>query len=114
MIVRRLNKCGDIATQGQMTVKDVDAIRQNIETRLRLFLGEYFRDINDGTPWWQRILGKQQNLAIAEHEIRTRISQTDGVVRIEEFYATYEDRTITVYANVLTTYGELEIRYGTD
>lgn len=114
MIVRRLNKCGDIASSGTQFINDADAVRQTIETRLKLFLGEYFRDINDGTPWWQRILGKNQNMAIAEHEIRTRITQAPEVVRLLEFQATYEERTMRVYASVLTTYGEIEINYGND
>ena len=44
MRVRRLID-GDIATSGVIWLYDRDAVAQTISTRLKLFLGEYFRDI---------------------------------------------------------------------
>ena len=46
---------GDITTSGQQFTTEVEEIAQTVKTRLRLFLGEYFRDVTDGTPWWESI-----------------------------------------------------------
>ena len=62
MTVRRLDDNGDIATSGIQFIGQAEEIAQTVKTRLKLFLGEYFRDINDGTPWFQQILGKGSSL----------------------------------------------------
>lgn len=114
MMMRLLQENGDITTNGRQFVEGIESVEQLIKTRLRLFLGEYFRNIKDGTPWWQQVLGKNRSRAIAEATIRDRIAQTEGVVRITEFTATYTERTILINASVMTRYGEGFIEYGED
>lgn len=114
MTVRKLNQdTGDIETSGTQFIGGREEIAQTIQTRLRLFLGEYFRDIQDGTPWFQQILGKFSNLNIAEALLRNRILETEGVVKLLTFSMDYglETRKLTVTSSVLTTYGDLEIVY---
>lgn len=114
MTVRRLNQeTGDIVTRGQVFINGREEIAQTIQTRLRLFLGEYFRDINDGTPWFQRILGKFENLNAVEAILRNRIARTDGVIRLLSFNLDYDlsSRSITVSSFVLTRFGEQEVLY---
>lgn len=113
MRVRRLNEDGDLVTRGKMFLTEREAIAQTIVTRLKLFLGEYFRDVTDGTPWFQQILGKFENLNAVEAIIRNRIARTQGVVRILSFSIQYdlEARTLSVQAAVLTAYGEADIQF---
>jgi hypothetical protein len=42
-------------------ITDVYAVAQLIQTRLLLFLGEFWADLDDGTPYWQSILGQPAN-----------------------------------------------------
>jgi hypothetical protein len=116
MIVRGLDENGDILTNGIMFVRDRECVRQTIVTRLKLFLGEYFRDINDGVPWFQSILGKFENIAAVESILRTRIANTDGVVRLLSFNLDYDGvtRALTVSGSVLTQFGaqEFEVSNG--
>lgn len=111
MTVRKLDDNGDIATQGVQFISGREEVAQTILTRLRLFLGEYFRNIQDGTPWYEQILGKQVNLDAAEAAIRSRIVNTPDVVRLTRFSADFDinTRTYTVSAGVLTKYGLTEI-----
>lgn len=112
MTVRRLDaETLDIVTRGQQFLTGREEIAQTICTRLRLFLGEYFRDITDGTPWFQSILGKFENLNAVEAILRNRISRTAGVVRLLSFNMDYDlaSRTITVSSFVLTQFGEQEV-----
>jgi len=112
MTVRRLDSDGDIATSGVQFLTDQEEIAQTISTRLKLFLGEYFRDINDGTPWFQQILGKGSSLGVKESLIKRRILQTDGVISIFEFETDFDlqARQYSVKAGVLTSFGQTTIR----
>ena len=111
MTVRRLDSNGDISTRGQQFITGQEEIAQTISTRLKLFLGEYFRDINDGTPWFQNILGKGQGLNQREAIIRRRISQTDGVRQITSFNADFDlpTREYKIDVSVLTEFGEVSL-----
>lgn len=116
MRVRKLDENGDIVTNGVIFALNRECVRQNIVTRLRLFLGEYFRDINDGTPWFQSILGKFENINQVESILRERIVTTVGVIRLLSFELDYDvtTRALTVSGSVLTQYGaeEFEVMNG--
>lgn len=107
MTVRKLDENGDIVTHGVMFLKEREEIEQTIKTRLRLFLGEYFRDITDGTPWFEQILGKGASMSAREAALRNRIVRTPGVVRLTSFSTDFDvnTRKYTVTAGALTTYG---------
>lgn len=107
MTVRKLDDDGDIVTQGTQFLMGANEIEQTIRTRLRLFLGEYFRDITDGTPWFEQILGKGTSMDAREAALRNRIVNTPGVVRLTSFSTDFDlsTRKYTVTAGALTTYG---------
>lgn len=111
MTVRKLDSNGDIVTQGSIFIDAQNEIEQTIRTRLRLFLGEYFRDITDGTPWFQQILDKQTPMSTREAIIRSRIAGTPGVLQLTSFDTdfNYDSRTYTVTASVLTEYGLITV-----
>lgn len=112
MRVRRLDESGDLVTRGKMFLTDREAIAQTVVTRLKLFLGEYFRDVTDGTPWFQQILGKPENLNAVEAILRNRIARSPGVVRLLSFAMQYDlnARALSVQSRVLTTYGEADVQ----
>lgn len=93
---------GDIVTSGSHFVSGKEATEQAILRRLRLFLGEYFLDGTEGTPWFQRILGKNPN-DVGAAQIKNRILETDNVVSISEFEYSFEPRTrvLSVYAQIM-------------
>lgn len=113
MTVRRLDPVtGDIITSGeQQFIGGREEIAQTVKTRLALFLGEYFRDITAGTPWYEQILGKFTSLDVAESALRVRIASTAGVIRLTSFDTDFDinSRTYTVTAGILTTYGVDEV-----
>lgn len=112
MTVRRIDEeTGDIVTQGQQFIGGREEIAQTVLTRLRLFLGEYFRDIQDGTPWYEQILGKFTSLDAAEAALRNRIVNTPGVIRLTSFSADFDisTRAYSVRAGILTKFGLDEI-----
>lgn len=112
MTVRALDENGDIVTSGNQFLTERQEVAQTISTRLKLFLGEYFRDINDGTPWYQSILPKNTSLDLKDGILKNRILQTPDVVRLLSYDAAYDVdlRKYSVSASVLTTFGEILIQ----
>ena len=108
MTVRKLDDSGDIATSGTQFLSNQKEIAQTVTTRLRLFLGEYFRDILDGTPWFQDILGKGQSLDVKEAAIKRRVLQTIGVLSIFEFNTDFDlqTRKYSVSMGIITPFGK--------
>lgn len=111
MTVRLLDANGDISTSGRQFTDEINEVTQTVTTRLRLFLGEYFRDVTDGTPWFEQILGKGSSLEGKEAAIKNRIIRTDGVTRLISFSTDFDigTRTYTVNAGILTPYGNTQI-----
>lgn len=89
--------------------RDAQACVQNVETRLRSYLGEWFLDTSFGTPWMQDILGvKPANVPLSEADLKAVILGTTGVDAIKTFEFTQTNRNITVRASITTLYGTLE------
>lgn len=111
---RRLDENGDPVISGKVWIYDVDAVAQTIDTRLKLFAGEYWRDVTDGTPWIDRILTKNNRTNTLQSKIailKERILQTGGVISILEWTTdfNYTSRNLSVIATVLTEFGVLNI-----
>lgn len=83
-----------------------EAVAQAILTRLRLWVGEWFIDQTEGTPYQQAVLGTGTKKTI-EPAMRSRILETTGVTNIEEFQLAIDadTRTANVSATVNTEYG---------
>jgi hypothetical protein len=82
------------------------AVSQSVKTRLLLWLGEWFLNIDDGTPFMQGILGKYSQEA-ANVTIQDRVLTTTGVVDIQNFVSTIDpdNRSLSVEFDVDTVYG---------
>ncbi|MGH8709748.1 MAG: hypothetical protein ACREVA_00240 [Burkholderiales bacterium] len=87
-----------------------DAVGQAVVTRLKLWLGEWYLDLTEGTPWQQAVLGKVREQS-AEQAVRRRIARTQGVRQIDgwTFSLDRDTRLVTVSARVTTIYGQILI-----
>lgn len=114
MRYRKLDKNGDMLfgnQQADFHRNTPDAVAQAIWTRLRLWVGEWFIDNTEGTPYQQAMLGTNKSKTI-EPAMRQRILNTDGVSDIEEFQITVDPdtRTATINAVVNTVYGSAQLQ----
>lgn len=91
-------------------INSVEAVAQAIDTRLQLWLGEWFADKSEGTGWSQAVLGKRSS-NLYELTLRQRVLETQGVLSIENFGSKLEANTrkLTVSMNVNTIYGQAVI-----
>ncbi|KAF1011861.1 hypothetical protein [Acinetobacter bereziniae] len=87
-----------------------EVVAQAIETRLKLWIGEWFADTSDGTGWSQAILGKQSK-NLYELTLRQRVLETYGVSSIESFQSSLDanSRKLTVSMTVNTIYGQTTV-----
>lgn len=115
MTVRALNSAGDIMTSGQQFLSGgiPEEAVQNVRTRLKFFTGEWFLNIQDGTPWFPEanrygILGKGGPYSQKEAIIRRRILLAPAVAGMSTFKADYEvtSRQLTVTAGIISTSGQ--------
>lgn len=90
-------------------IDNSEAVSQAIDTRLKLWMGEWFADLSDGTGWSQAILGKQSN-NLYELTLRQRVLETKGVSSIQDFqsFLDSDSRKLTVTMFVNTIYGQLD------
>lgn len=87
------------------------AVGQAVETGLMLWLGEWFLDTTQGTPYIQGVLGKQTQ-AVADGTIQNQVlNNTQGVVDISSYASQLDTptREMSVQLSVDTIYGPTEV-----
>lgn len=114
MRYRKLDQNGDMTFGNQQADfwRDVpEAPAQAVLTRLRLWRGEWFVDVTEGTPYEQAVLGMHTSQTV-EPAIRRRILGTQGVTEIESFgmVRNPDTRVVSINAVVNTQYGTADVR----
>lgn len=110
MIYRKLDANQDYTFgQGKQDfVSGVEAVRQAVQTRLQLYKGTFWRDIDDGFPMFQVMggSGAPENIALIESQLRQRILGTQGVTAILSYSSTFNgaDREYGYTATLQTIY----------
>jgi hypothetical protein len=115
--VRRLDENWDPAYgNGQNDyLFDGEAVIQIIQSRLRLWLAEWWEDQEGGLPMLQKVLGKiGTKKAVADRVIQDRIKKTKHVTRIVAFESRFnvETRDYECRATVETEFGTIEVTNG--
>lgn len=107
-MIRRLDANGDIISSGKMWAYNAEAVGINVRTALQMFVGENFRDKNDGTPWFQQILGSEGRDEIVASQIKRRILGVEGVREITLFESVYhrEQSQLALTVEIVTESGD--------
>lgn len=93
-------------------ISDLEAVTQIIATRLKLFQGEWFLNLEDGLPLFQSILGSsggQRNITVITNLIAARILGTPYVTAIVSITATYQNRKFVFSSTVATQFGTVTV-----
>ena len=111
--VRALGPTGDYTfgrSNLNFLVDSPAAVAQCVGTRLKLWEGEWFLNLTEGTPWLQGILGKK-NLGLASALIRERVMGTPFVTGVTDFSFFFNSTTIAwiVTGKVSTFFGPVSI-----
>lgn len=113
MRYRALDENGDYSGgrgQGNFLINSPACVAQSVQTRLRLWQGEWFLDKREGTPWLQRILGRHAK-TIYDLALRARVLATDGVTEITAYSSTLDTakRELTVSMTINTVFGQTDV-----
>lgn len=115
MRYRKLTLTGDYSfgrSQGDFLSNSPDTVAQHVLTRLRLWAGEWFLDITEGTPYLQGIIGVGTK-STYDAAIQARILDTEGVLDITDYSSSVDDRRLSVSATIITVYGEAPLNFST-
>lgn len=113
MRYRPLDEDGDYTVDVPFLQDSPACVGQAILTRLLLYQGEWFLDTTDGTPWFQKILGRQYNLD-PNTFVKQRILGTPNVTLIVSFSSFFSTsvRNFTMTATVATAFGQSTVTVG--
>ena len=107
MKYRALSSSGDFqyGRPGIFLTDSPEAVAQAVLTRLKLFTGDWFLDVTEGTDYSNKVIGAHtQNTR--DIEIKSRILDTPGVAELAQYYSRVTtDRVMVVTATVITIYG---------
>ncbi len=103
MIVRALDSDGDWTFgKGKSDyLKENAAIGQNVQTRLKSFLGDCFFDLQAGIDWWNLLGSKNiQGLILS---VKTMILNTEGVTKLLELSTELDDNRLQSLSYSMST-----------
>lgn len=91
-------------------VTAADAIRQHLQVRFGLFLGEWFLNEELGVPWFRDVLVKKPSFVVVQETLKGVILDTPGVLEIERFEFDYAaaSRVATLSFTCLSTEGFID------
>lgn len=113
MRYRKLSSTGDYVFGNQQAdfYKDTpEAVAQAVKTRFLLWLGEWFLNVNEGTPYMQGILGKHSKQE-ADLTYQDVILNTTGVTSFENYVSAIEpsSRKYSASFTLNTIYGPTQV-----
>ena len=114
MRYRALTSSGDYSFghgQANMLINSPEAVAQAVMTRLKLFTGEYFVDLLEGTPYVPGVLGRH-TAETYDAVFRERILATEGVTELVSYESELDrdTRRLGVYAEINTVYGRAAVQ----
>lgn len=83
---------GDLAFPLRFTT-GLEAVAQGLKIRLQSFRGEWFRDLEDGVPYFQDLLGHKFSEIKARAAFRDAITETPGVVSLDSLIVAFDRAT---------------------
>ena len=113
MIYRKQDENGDMVFgNGDLDfyIDSSEGVAQSVETRLKLWAGEWFVDATEGTPYQTNVLGTGKSES-AGPVIRQRILETEGVLDMVSFDLNIDPNTrkLTILSTINTIYGVTNI-----
>lgn len=88
-------------------VNSVEAVAQSVLTRLKLSTGEWFLDLDEGTPYATQVRGRVPK-DVADQAVRSRVLVTLNVTSIESFSSTLVNRNYRATMDINTTFGQVQ------
>lgn len=110
----RLDANWDLIFDPDAQLSNLEAVVQAINTRLRLFQSEWWSDLNDGTPFFQEIIGKRATpnaLQVMALALSERVSGTPFVQLVENAAVSFNSvtRIFSFSCTAQTAFGTVQV-----
>ncbi len=111
---RRLDKNGDYSFGQNLQdyEEGINAVAQNIKTKVSLFQGEWWESLGEGIPMFQSIIGEMNPEALKISSsllITERIKEIEQVQSVEDVEPIREGRKLIFNVTANTTEGKVEV-----
>lgn len=89
--------------------RGLEAVRQDVQFALEVIKGEYFLDTDEGTPWFDGILGKSKTTGAITALLRNRIESRPYIHRVTSMQLQQDvaNRVLSVTFSADTDFGDL-------
>lgn len=109
MRYRELSPTGDYMFgngEADFLINSPQAVAQVVKTYLKLFLGEWYLNVNDGTPWFQGVLGFHSQ-AEADEALQQTILSLPGIQNLTNWSSSVSpiNRQYSATGTLYTIYG---------
>jgi hypothetical protein len=111
MRTRKLDANGDVVYGASFASYEVNtplAVGLAVQSRLEMFVGEWFLNLADGTPWDTQVLGKYTQ-ALRDPALRARILGTPNVTAIDTYSSNLTGRAFSLLSTLTTAYGNSSV-----
>lgn len=98
---------GDLDTSGRRLVEGSEYVAQKIRQVLLFIKGEWFADLNLGTPWFEEILIKNPSLELIRGIIRDKVKGVPGVTSVPVIDLSLTGRTLAISFTAKTKFGDI-------
>ena len=100
-----LNDSGDIYLSGGQFARGegVNRVTQEVESALRLFLGEWFLDINKGVPYIQEIFKRPIDQEKIENILSAKVLEVNSVQTVDTITSAFDQATRLYSARITGT-----------
>ena len=86
-------------------IKNEDALKQNLKTRILSWKNDCFFDLQAGVDWNNYLdIGTKFFL---DQNVKQVILQTPDVIKINSYESVLSDRNLTITTNIYTIYGSI-------
>lgn len=115
MRYRKLSLTGDMQFGSGLKnflINSPETVAQAVVTTLKLWLGEWYLNLNDGTPYPEGVIGKHSQ-ATADQTLISQIQGVQGVRSLTNWVSTIDPNTRTytsVGATLDTIYGQTQLQ----
>jgi|SRR5579875_86942 len=99
-----------LITNGDLSlVTGSDAIQQDLQQTLQMYLGEWFLDTTKGVPYKQYILVKNPNLDVVQGLLLDSARNVPGVIEIQDFSFNFDSSLRSASVSIVATNSNGEV-----
>ncbi len=91
-------------------IRGVEALAQWLKVKLLTIQGEWFRNTDDGVPYYELVLIKDPDMKAIEQMIRAQLLEEDEVTEVYDILLSVFKRKLTAVISCGSIHGDLTVK----